>query len=151
MSNGLKRSAKARRFYRFWWLTLALAPVVAVILIARASGDRLKQFDQLGLTVPAVAALLSLVIVLSMRLTWGRFSNERRKGVMSASSAVIGVRLWAFCFALLLGGMLLSAIVARLPDSLSSQFEESPKSIETQIELSSNQTTPTEATVKVTR
>lgn len=151
MGEGLKRSTKARQFHRLRWAIFVLAPVTLVILIAWAPHDRLAHFGRLGLAAPAVAALLALVVVASMRLTWGRFSNERRKGVISASSAVIGVKLWGLCFALILGGILLSAVVARLPDSLKSLAGERPKAIETQIELSSNQAAPAQASVKVTR
>jgi hypothetical protein len=141
-STGLKPSTKARWFYRAWWLVVALAPLLAIVLAARAPSDQLDAFLKLGLLQPAVAALLSLTIVLSMRLTWGRFVNERRKGVGSASSAAIAVRLWAICFVLLVGAMLLSALVARLPDNLLMRAGNAQKAVKARVEVKAGEAAP---------
>jgi len=150
-TQGLKRSRKARWIYRIQWLVLVSAPVVAIILVAHASAARLADFEKLGLVQPAVAALLSLAVILGMRLTWGRFADRARKGMSSASSAAIAVKLWMGCFTVLMAAMLLSTFVARLADKLTPQSDESRKSIETQIEVKAGAAAPAVTAVKVTR
>ena len=92
-------------------LAIALTAVPLGIAVSR-------EFDQLialGLLQPLVAAFLSLAIVLGVRVAGGRYVGERRKGGTSASSAAIAVRLWALCFSLLAGAMLLFVAVQQVP------------------------------------
>jgi hypothetical protein len=121
-----------RRLFLAWWVVIAAAPA---ILIAGFLGfgwhPRLDDFIRLGLLQPAIAAFFALALVLSVRVMLGRFVNDRRKGVNSASSAAIAVRLWAICFVLLVGAMLLSSLVARLPDGLLTEALP-PKAAETE-------------------
>jgi chromate transport protein ChrA len=147
----LYRSAKARWFHRGRWLILAAAPLLTVTIAARASADRLKQFGDLGLVQPSISALTALVVVLSMRLTWGRFATMGRKGRTSASSAVIAVQLWALCFALLFGSMLLSSAVSRWSGTFAAKNDPFPKSVETELQVTANQSAPAEVKTKVIR
>lgn len=134
-SAGLKGSKKARWTFRAIWLIVSVGPILTIVLIANASTDRLDDFGKLGLVQPSVAALIALAVVMSMRLTWGRFANQRRKGVSSASSSAIAVRLWAVCFALLVGAMLLSALVTRLPTDLLRRADHPSKTFVKRIEV----------------
>lgn len=139
--------------YRARWLLVALAPIaVGAAILSVALPSDWDDFLRLGLLQPAVAALLALTVILSTRLLLGRYSNDRRKGVSSASSATIAVRLWAICFALLLGGILLSAVIARLPDDLLTRSDGSPNQMEAHVELNGANGAPAVRTsVEVTR
>lgn len=149
---GLKITAKGSQIYRARWIVVAVAPLLsAAILVAVAVPFKLEEFSKQGLLQPAVAAFLALSIVLSMRLTWGRYSNERRKGVLSASSASIAVRLWAMCFSVIFGAMLLSALATHLPDRLGAPAPHEPKSVETHIEVKPAGAPPAVTSVKVTQ
>lgn len=95
-------------------LAVSLTAVPLYLTIARG----FDQLVSLGLLQPIVAAFLALAIVLGIRVTAGRYVGERRKGGSSASSATIALRLWALCFSLLTGAMLLFAALARSPEWL---------------------------------
>lgn len=114
---------KSRRWlYRAWWVAIAFAPAILTVgFLALGWRPPWDEVVKLGLLQPAIAAFFALTLVLSARVAFGRFVNDRRKGVNSASSAAIAVRLWAICFALLVVAMLLSSLVARLPDDLLAQ------------------------------
>lgn len=128
----------------------ALAVLLPSIALYFALKQGIERFIKLGLLQPLIAALLAFAIVVGARLTRGRYVNERRKGATSASSATIAVRLWAICFALLAGTMLLFAILAQSPEGL---FKRTglPKSVETQIEVKSAGAAPAVTSVKVTQ
>lgn len=111
-------------------LAIVLTVVPLVITVSRA-------FDQLitlGLLQPMVAAFLALTIILGIRIVGGRYVGERRKGGTSASSAAIAVRLWALCFSLLAGSMLLFAALQRPPQWLEPAHGDRKK-VETVVEV----------------
>lgn len=133
---GVTMSSRALWLYRGWWLVigLLLLSVTSIIVVLRlALGS--EAFLKLGLLHPAVAAVVAYVIVLAMRLAGGPFANDRRKGVTSASSTAIAVRLWAMCFSLIVGAMLLWALVARLPNEFASRADAAPQVIEERSEI----------------
>lgn len=92
-----------------WGMVLATVLIADVVWLSINSG--LGRLVELGLFQPMLAALLALVIVLGIWLAKGRYVDEQRKGVRSASSSTIAVRLWALCFVLLFGAMMLAALV----------------------------------------
>lgn len=151
--SGFRRTANGRRAFRARWLVVALSPIlVAAVLLLWALPRETVEPSKLGLVQPVIAALLALTVVLSMRLTWGRFTNQRRKGVSSASSAAIAVRLWAICFALLFAAILLSALLARLPNPLFTRAESATKAVEAHVEVNSNGVAPAvRSSIEVTR
>lgn len=148
---GLKPTDGARWFFRSWWLITATAPVTVIMLVVNVQPQRLAELAKQGLVQPTIAALIAMSVVLSMRMTWGRYANDRRKGNISASSATIAVRLWAICFALLMGSMLVASVVARLPDDLLARTDAQAKAAEIQLEVSTNQSAPAVAKAKVIR
>lgn len=153
------RPTKLRRAgpnYRARWIALITLPIsIAVLIMALSLPSDWNAIAKAGVVQPAVAALIALTIVLSMRLTWGRYSNDRRKGVISASSATIAVKLWALCFALLFGSMILASVVKiwfdRLPAKSDGSANASAKSVETQLEVTTNGSAPAVAKAKVVR
>ncbi len=151
----LEGQAKLRRTgprYQARWITVAVVPIfLAVLIMALTLPSNWDTIAKAGVVQPAVAALIALTIVLSMRLTWGRYSNDRRKGVISASSATIAVKLWALCFALLFGSMILGSVVNIWSGRLSAQSDASVKVVETQLEVSTNGSAPAVAKAKVVR
>jgi hypothetical protein len=134
------------------WTLVALSPALAAVIILLWSlPPDWEIIAKTGFVQPAVAALLAFSIVLVIRLTWGGFSNETRKGTISASSATIAVKLWAVCFALLFGSMLLSSLASKWPEGFRQQDVPAAKPVETQLEVSTNQSAPVVAKAKVTR
>lgn len=103
------RARLARAAISFWGLGSAMLLVALSVAITAFAG--LERFTELGLLQPMLAGLLSLAFVMGIWIAKGRFVNERRKGVSSASSSAIAVRLWAICFALLFTSMMVSAVV----------------------------------------
>jgi hypothetical protein len=150
-TKGLKPTDGARWFFRSWWLMTATAPAIVIMLVAQAEPHRIAELAKQGLVQPTIAALIAASVVLSMRMTWGRYSNDRRRGNISASSATIAVRLWAICFALLMGSMLIASVVARLPDNMFAGTDSHVKAVETQLEVSTNQSAPIVGRAKVSR
>jgi hypothetical protein len=150
---GLKSRWRAKAAYAAISLcAVLLALLLAVITVCFAQGPSFAKFVELGLFQPIVAALLALAIVMGIWVAKGRYTNERRKGVSSASSSTIAVRLWAICFALLLGAMLLSAFLARLPPDVFTPAAGAMKPVEARGELRSSDKGPAaSASVKVTR
>ncbi|WP_156167281.1 hypothetical protein [Sphingomonas sp. Ag1] len=146
------RLRRTGRNYRARWITVAAIPfALAVLIMVLTLPSDWDTIAKAGLVQPAVAALIALAIVLSMRLTWGRYSNDRRKGVISASSATIAVKLWALCFALLFGSMMLGSVVNKWTGTPSGKSEAPPKAVETQLEVSTNGSAPAVAKAKVIR
>lgn len=138
--------------YRARWIAVAVIPIVLALLVMAVSlPSDWHTIANAGVVQPAVAALIALTIVLSMRLTWGRYSNDRRKGVISASSATIAVKLWALCFALIFGSMILGSVVNKWSSGLSAKSDASAKVVETQLEVSTNGYAPAVAKAKVVR
>jgi len=121
--------------------TLSIVSIGALVLAILLTAVPLltsvwRGFDQLvalGVLQPILAAFLSLAIVLGIRLAGGRYVGERRKGGTSASSAAIAVRLWALCFSLLAGAMLLFAAVQHVPEWL--QHAPASRSINAEVEV----------------
>jgi membrane protease YdiL (CAAX protease family) len=137
-SLGVAVTPKALWLYRGWWLVIGIAVLtVAASLVVLGLTLKFEAFLQLGLLQPAIAAIGAFATVLSLRLLGGPFRNERRKGGVSASSTAIAVRLWAMSFALLVGAMLLSGLVARLPDKFQAQAGTPLKVVEERSEVKS--------------
>jgi hypothetical protein len=114
-------------------------------------GRNPDEWLRLGLLQPLVAALLAFSVVVAMRGITGAFVGASPKGATSASSATIAVQLWAICFSLLVGAMLLTAVISRSPTSPSDGTNQRAKALETRLEVSSNEAAPAVATVKVTQ
>jgi hypothetical protein len=145
---------------RKWYKTLLLylARLVLIVVPAALTAWLTLRFSasdhaiaEAGLLQPVIAAFIAFAIVLTARLTLGRFSNDSRKGTVSASSATIAVRLWALCFALLFGAILMSSAVSKWDGSLAAQNGAAPKHLETELEVSANKSAPAVATAKVTQ
>lgn len=103
-----------RAILRLWVCLVPVAmlifPTIIVIIILQFSTEAMLES---GLIQPLVAAIFALLIVSSARATKGSFSNDRRKGALSASGGVIAVRLWAICFVIFLIGILASAVIVK--------------------------------------
>jgi lysylphosphatidylglycerol synthetase-like protein (DUF2156 family) len=107
-----RRTLRAKLAYAavsFWGMVLATVLIADVIWLSLNRG--LGRLVELGLLQPMLAALLALMIVLGIWLAKGRYVDEQRKGVRSASSSTIAIRLWALCFVLLFSAMMLAALV----------------------------------------
>lgn len=150
---------KTRPIFRVRWIMLAVVPIslavipigFAVLITTLSLRSDWNAVVKAGIVQPALAALIALAVVLSMRLVLGRYSNDRRKGSISASSATIAVKLWALCFALLFGSMILASVVNTWFDGTPAKSDASVKSVETQLEVKTNGSAPAVAKAKVVR
>jgi hypothetical protein len=150
-----KKGLRVTKRANWTYLTLVFGSfAIAMVLLTTTLWFSLSAgFDQvvsLGLLQPIVAALLALTVVMAMRLVKGRFVGERRKGSTSASSATIAVRLWAMCFALLAGAMLLFELLAQLPTLAGTQPGKLATTVETEVEVTSS-SAPATAKIKVSQ
>lgn len=118
IARGRWPKGRVRLAYSVLSLTILLLTEGLIVLIIRDADEQLVKF---GLLQPLFAALIALAVVMGAWVAKGNFTNEQRKGVRSASSSTIAVRLWALCFVLLVGAMQLSAFLSAV------QFHVVPK------------------------
>lgn len=91
-------------------IIIAVLILTEFIIIVREF--KLDDLMQLGLLQPLCAAIIASAITIGTWMAKGGFANEQRKGVRSASSSTIAIKLWALCFTLFISAMLASSFLA---------------------------------------
>ncbi|MCC5611621.1 hypothetical protein LC612_34040 [Nostoc sp. CHAB 5834] len=120
LSNSEQQCIVLRGLHACADLWIFIVTVLIVIILLAVSCDFTVKAEMM---LPFIASILALAIVAGARVVNGSFSNDTRKGAVSASGATIAVRLWAICFSLLLIGFLASSFMTKSLDIWKLQAE----------------------------
>lgn len=119
----------------FGIIIISVLILTEIIIIMRKF--KLDDVIQLGLLQPLCAAIIASAITIGTWIAKGGFANEQRKGVRSASSSAIAIKLWALCFTLFISAMLASSFLARSQRDVAVAHAQAPGS-----ELTANGSVP---------